>query len=62
MKAVPVLIAVALGLGEAGARAEPPLFVGVIEDVEAVNLSPAMSSIHVGERHGSFAGAAPLPF
>jgi len=29
------------------AAAEPPLFVGVLEDVEAVNLSPAMSSIHV---------------
>jgi hypothetical protein len=27
-------------------KAEPPLFVGVIEDVEPGNLSPAMSSVH----------------
>jgi hypothetical protein len=29
------------------AKADPPTFVGVIEDVEPGNLSPAMSSVHV---------------
>jgi hypothetical protein len=47
MKTSPVLMACALCWFAAKAAAEPPLFVGVLEDVEAVNLSPAMSSIHV---------------
>jgi hypothetical protein len=40
------LIACALCWFAVEAAAEPPLYVGVLEDVEAVNLSPAMSSIH----------------
>jgi hypothetical protein len=47
VKTSPVLIACALCWFAVEAAAEPPLFVGVLEDVEAVNLSPAMSSIHV---------------
>lgn len=47
MKTSPILTACALCLFAIEAAAEPPLFVGVLEDVEAVNLSPAMSSIHV---------------
>jgi hypothetical protein len=42
-----ILTACALCLFAVDGAAEPPLFVGVLEDVEAVNLSPAMSSIHV---------------
>lgn len=47
MKTSPVLIACTLCWFAVEAAAEPPLFVGVLEDVEAVNLSPAMASIHV---------------
>jgi hypothetical protein len=47
MKTSSVVIAWALCWFSIEAAAEPPLFVGVLEDVEAVNLSPAMSSIHV---------------
>jgi hypothetical protein len=47
VKNSPILIACALCCFAVGAAAEQSLFVGVLEDVEAVNLSPAMSSIHV---------------
>jgi hypothetical protein len=47
MKILPVLIAGALCWFAVKAAAEPQLYVGVLEDVEAVNLSPAMSNIHV---------------
>jgi hypothetical protein len=45
-KVAPALIACALCWFAVEAAAEPPLYVGVLEDVEAVNLSPAMSSVH----------------
>jgi hypothetical protein len=47
MKTLPVLIACALCWFAVKAAAEAPLYVGVLENVEAVNLSPAMSTIHV---------------
>jgi hypothetical protein len=47
MKTLPVLIAGGLCWFAVKAATELPLHVGVLEDVEAVNLSPGMSSIHV---------------
>jgi len=47
MRTSPIVVACALCWFAVQAAAEPPLFVGVLENVEAVNLSPAMSSIHV---------------